>query len=153
MATLGKALGGYGAFVCGENDVVEWMIQRARAYIYSTALPPMAAAVASASVDILESDPAPLANVHARIARLRERCAAAGIELMPSSTPIQPIVVGNAAGALAASARLREHGLLVPAIRPPTVPAGTSRLRISLSAAHTEPDVDALARALIDTLA
>lgn len=153
MATLGKALGGYGAFVCGDDVVVEWLMQRARTYIFSTALPPMTATVAQASVDILESDATPLPALHRRIERFRHACADAGVPLSPSTTPIQPIVVGSAERALQASARLRERGFLVPAIRPPTVPPDTSRLRVSLSAAHTDADVEALAAALRETLA
>lgn len=153
MATLGKALGGYGAFACGDAQVVEWLMQRARAYIYSTALPPMAGAVVVAALDVLDSDDTPVPRLHARIRRFRAECERLGVELSASCTPIQPIIVGDAQRALAAAARLRERGLLVPAIRPPTVPAGTSRLRVSLSAAHTEGEIDALAAALRETLA
>lgn len=152
MATLGKALGGYGAFVCGETAVVEWLMQRARAYVFSTALPPMAAAVASAAVEVLAGADSPVPRVHRNIERFRAACDSARVPLTPSLTPIQPIIVGAADRAVAASARLRERGFLVPAIRPPTVPAGTSRLRVSLSAAHTQAEVEALAAALAETL-
>jgi 8-amino-7-oxononanoate synthase len=153
MATLGKALGGYGAFVCGDEDVVEWLLQRARTYVFSTALPPMVAAALVASLDILEDDTAPVPRLHAHIQRFRAGCEAHAIAVTPSFTAIQPIVVGSAERALAASAILRERGLLVPAIRPPTVPAGTSRLRVSLSAGHAESQIDALLQALPDALA
>jgi 8-amino-7-oxononanoate synthase len=148
MATLGKALGGYGAFVAGEPVVIDWLVQRARTLIYSTALPPMAAAAAVAAVELIESQPRILAALRERIAGFRAACEAARIVLAPSDTAIQPLVVGDAARALEVSARLREDGFLVPAIRPPTVPEGTSRLRISLSAAHTAADVAALVAAL-----
>jgi 8-amino-7-oxononanoate synthase len=153
MATLGKALGGYGAFVCGEASVVEWLMQRARAYVFSTALPPMAAAVASAAIDVLLGDETPVPRLRHNIERFRAACERARVALTPSPTPIQPVIVGSAGRALAASAKLRERGFLVPAIRPPTVPEDTSRLRVSLSAAHADGELDALANALAEALA
>ena len=153
MATLGKALGGYGAFVAGEAATIEWLVQRARTYIYSTALPPMCAAVATAALDLVEDDPALVAALRSRIGEFASACAAAGIAVSPSTTAIHPIVVGRAQRALDAAARLHERGFLVPAIRPPTVPDGTSRLRVSLSAAHTRADIEALVAALADSLA
>jgi 8-amino-7-oxononanoate synthase len=152
MATLGKALGGYGAFVCGEASVIEWLMQRARAYVFSTALPPMAAAVATASIAVLSGKDSPVPRLHRNIGRFRQACARAGVALTASTTPIQPIIVGEPGRAVDASARLRERGLLVPAIRPPTVPPDTSRLRVSISAAHSEAEVEALAAALAGTL-
>ena len=148
MATLGKALGGYGAFVCGDENVIEWLMQRARSYVFSTALPPMAAAVATAGIDILEGDDTPLPSLHRNIEAFRRECDRSGVALCGSTTAIQPILIGAPDRAVAASARLRERGFLVPAIRPPTVPADTSRLRISLCAAHTQAEVESLARAL-----
>jgi len=148
MATLGKALGGYGAFVCGDENVIEWLMQRARSYVFSTALPPMAAAVATAGIDILEGDDTPLPSLHRNIEAFRRECDRSGVALCSSTTAIQPILIGAPDRAVAASARLRERGFLVPAIRPPTVPADTSRLRISLCAAHTQAEVESLARAL-----
>ena len=152
MATLGKALGGYGAFVAGEREVVEWLLQRARTYIYSTALPPMAAAVAIRAMDIVDSDPALLGRLRERIAHFRESCASRGISLGASHTAIHPIVIGAPDRAVAVSRELAGRGFLVPAIRPPSVPAGTSRLRVSLSAAHGERDVEALVNALAECL-
>ena len=148
MATLGKALGGYGAFVTGPARVVEWLVQRARTYIYSTALPPAVAAVASAAIELLESDGAIVDRLHAHIAAFRRACADAALALSPSETAIHPLIVGAAETALAMSRALEDGGLLVPAIRPPTVPEGTSRLRVSLSAAHTSEEVRSLAAAL-----
>jgi 8-amino-7-oxononanoate synthase len=153
MATLGKALGGYGAFVAGAPEVVEWLAQRARTYVYSTALPPMAAAVATAALDLLDEDPSIVAALRSRIAEFSCACADAGIKVAPSATAIHPVIVGDTQWALNAAAALRERGFLVPAIRPPTVAEGTSRLRISLSAAHTRAEVEALAGALVDCLA
>jgi 8-amino-7-oxononanoate synthase len=148
MATLGKALGGYGAFVGGAAGTIDWLVQRARTYVFSTALPPMAAAVAHAAIDLLESEPGRVAALHQRIGRLRAACEAAGVPLGPSATAIQPLLVGEAQRAVDLSAALQARGFLVPAIRPPTVPEGTSRLRISLCATHAPEDVDGLAAAL-----
>jgi 8-amino-7-oxononanoate synthase len=153
MATLGKALGGYGAFVAGAPEVVEWLVQRARTYIYSTALPPVTAAAAIAALDLVDAQPELVSRLRQRIAEFRAASAAIGLRLAESTTAIQPIVVGDAARAVDASQRLLERGFLVPAIRPPTVPEGTSRLRVSLSAAHSPEDVERLANALAATLA
>lgn len=148
MATLGKALGGYGAFVAGEPELIEWLVQRARTYIYSTALPPMAAAAVTAALELLEEDGSRVERLRGHIARLRRGCESAGLALMPSQTAIQPLVLRDAQRALDASAALLDRGYFVPAIRPPTVPAGTSRLRISLTAAHSDDDIDGLLAAL-----
>ena len=153
MATLGKALGGHGAFVSAEGPVIEWLLQRARTYMYSTALPAMCAAAAHSAVQLLIEDKSIVARLHARIAEFRAACAREGVALAESSTAIQPLIVGEAERALEAASRLRASGYLVPAIRPPTVPEGTSRLRISLSAAHEKRDVEALAKALARSLA
>jgi 8-amino-7-oxononanoate synthase len=152
MATLGKALGGYGAFVAGEGDMIEWLLQRARTYIYSTALPPMAAAVAIRAMDLIDSDRALVGGLRDRIAGFRAQCARRSIPVLPSESAIHPIVLGAPARAMAASRALAARGFLVPAIRPPSVPAGTSRLRISLTAAHTAEHVEALTDALTDCL-
>jgi 8-amino-7-oxononanoate synthase len=148
MATLGKALGGYGAFVAGEERVVEWLMQRARTYVFSTALPPMAAGAAVAALELIAAQPQVVRRLQERIGEFKRACAREGVRLGESATAIHPLVVGADEAALALSARLREAGFLVPAIRPPTVPEGTSRLRISLSAAHSRADVEGLARAL-----
>jgi 8-amino-7-oxononanoate synthase len=113
----------------------------------------MAAAVAKRAVELLVTDGAIVARLHERIGEFRAACERQGVALLPSSTAIQPIVVGSAARALEVSAKLRSAGFLVPAIRPPTVPEGTSRLRISISAAHARADVEALAAALARSLA
>ncbi|HXZ49020.1 MAG TPA: 8-amino-7-oxononanoate synthase [Usitatibacter sp.] len=152
MATLGKALGGYGAFVGGAPDTIEWLLQRARTYVFSTALPPLLAAAACAALDRVERDPALVARLRSRIGEFRAACAGLGVPVLPSDTAIQPIILGEAARALEVSARLLERGFLVPAIRPPTVPQGTSRLRVSLSAGHERDDVERLARALAQSL-
>ena len=152
MATLGKALGGYGAFVTGAPEVVEWLMQRARPYVFSTALPPAAASAATASLAIVAAEPDRIGRLHANIAAFHEGLAQAGIA-GASPTAIQPVLVGDPARAVSLSARLRERGHLVPAIRPPTVPAGTSRLRVSLSADHSPAQVASLVRDLAEALA
>jgi 8-amino-7-oxononanoate synthase len=153
MATLGKALGGYGAFVGGAPQVIEWLLQRARTYIYSTALAPANAATAIAAMDLIDEDPAIVARLHERIAQFRAAAVLHALPVSASPTAIQPLVLGEAQRALDASARLLARGYCVPAIRPPSVPEGTSRLRVSLSAAHAPGDVEGLAVALVGSLA
>jgi 8-amino-7-oxononanoate synthase len=152
MATLGKALGGHGAFVAAGAEVVEWLLQRARTYIFSTALPASAAATALAAIDVLERDRSLVTALQARISQFRASAAARKVPVKPSPSAIQPVVIGDPRRAVAASDRLLAQGFFVPAIRPPTVPEGTSRLRISLSAAHSSGDIDALVDALAEAL-
>jgi 8-amino-7-oxononanoate synthase len=152
MATLGKALGGYGAFVAGEATMVDWLMQRARTYVYSTALPPMTAAVASAAIGLLAEDGGPVERLRARIREFRAACEAERVVLGESATAIQPLLIGADERALQIAAQLRGQGYLVPAIRPPTVPEGSARLRISISAAHERDDVEGLAQALAFSL-
>jgi 8-amino-7-oxononanoate synthase len=144
MATLGKALGSFGAFVAGSESLIETLIQQARTYIYTTALPPAVAAAARESLRLLQQEGWRRSHLQGLIARLRRGMAQLDLPLLPSDTAIQPLVLGDAAAALRASDTLLDAGLFVPAIRPPTVPAGTARLRIALSAAHSENDIDAL---------
>lgn len=148
MATLGKAAGVFGAFVAGQKEVAEYLVQRARPYVYTTATPPMLAAALNKSLELIQEGSARRARLRELIAGVRERLSASRWILMPSQTPIQPLVMGESREAVAISTRLAERGLLVPAIRPPTVPQGTARLRISLSAAHTAHDVERLTASL-----
>ncbi|TCO80127.1 8-amino-7-oxononanoate synthase [Plasticicumulans lactativorans] len=148
IGTLGKAFGTSGAFVAGSEDLIEYLIQKARTYIFTTATPPAVAAATRAALAILRREDERRARLGALIAQFRAGCGQLGLTLMPSATPIQPVVVGSAERALAWSAALRERGLLVAAIRPPTVPAGSARLRVTLSAAHTEAEVARLLDAL-----
>jgi len=152
MGTLGKACGVYGAFVAAGETVIEALIQFARPYIYTTALPPAVAAAALAAVDIVEREGWRRERLAELVARFRRRAHAAGISLPESDTPIQPVVVGESAAALEASRRLDRAGFLVAAIRPPTVPRGGARLRVTLSAAHDERQVDALVDDLAEAL-
>ncbi|TXG98033.1 MAG: 8-amino-7-oxononanoate synthase [Nevskiaceae bacterium] len=148
VATLGKSLGAAGAFVAGSENLIEYLIQRARSWVFSTAPPPAIAAAARAALRIVQAEPERRAQLFANIRRLREGAAQLDIPLADSATAIQPLIVGDEARALALSQSLRARGLWVAAIRPPTVQRGTSRLRITLSAAHTAAQIDALLEAL-----
>jgi 8-amino-7-oxononanoate synthase len=148
MGTLGKAAGVSGAFVAGDHRVMEWLMQRARPYIFTTASSPVIAAALLTSLELIAAGDERRAHLQALIARLRDGLAGLPWRLMPSLTAIQPLIIGENQAAVALAERLLTHGLWVPAIRPPTVPAGTARLRISLSAAHSEAQIDALITAL-----
>lgn len=148
MATLGKALGCGGAFVAGSAVLIDGLIQFARTYIYTTAMPPALAAAAHAAVTLAREESWRRDKLQQLIARFRRGAEQLGLPLMPSRTAIQPLLLGDAQQALDASRRLEAAGLLVVAIRPPTVPPGHSRLRITLSAAHEEAHVDRLLDAL-----
>lgn len=148
LVTLGKALGGYGAAVVGEADLVEHLAGTARPYIYTTALPPALAAASLAAVRLARAEHWRRGKLAALVHRLRRGLGGHGFELMPSDTAIQPLPCGEDARALALSRALEEEGYWVAAIRPPTVPEGRARLRITLSAAHEEGDVDGLVAAL-----
>lgn len=148
MATLGKAAGSAGAFVAAEQVVIDYLLQSARSYIYTTASPAPVAAAALAGVDIISSEPQRRQHLQQLITHLQQHCQLQRWQLLPSNTAIQPIIIGSNAEALSLSKHLQERGILVAAIRPPTVPKGTARLRISLSAQHTEDDVAHLLNAL-----
>ena len=148
MATLGKALGVAGAFVAGDATLVEWLLQKTRSYIFATAAPAALAQALRASLRVVEAEDTRRAHLRHLIARLRSGLGGLPWHLAPSTTPIQPLIIGGNQAALAVMDGLRERGLWVPAIRPPTVPEGSARLRITLSAAHTEADVDRLVDAL-----
>jgi 8-amino-7-oxononanoate synthase len=148
MGTLGKAAGVAGAFVAAHPAVIETLLQTARAYIYTTAAPPLLAEALRASLAAIRVGAARRQHLFDLVARFRAGAATLPWQLLPSATAIQPLVVGDAAAAVALSEALLARGLWVPAIRPPTVPAGTARLRVSLSSAHTAADVDTLLAAL-----
>ena len=148
MGTLGKAAGVAGAFVAAHPAVIETLLQTARPYVYTTAAPPLLAVALGAALRSIRDDDFRRAHLAELIAAFREGAAGLPWTLSASSTPIQPLIVGDVPTALAVSDALLARGIFVPAIRPPTVPAGTARLRVSLSAAHTLADVDALTVAL-----
>ncbi len=162
-AAAGEVIRAFGAFVAGESDLIETLIQRARTYIYTTALPPAVAEATRASLRIVQEEPWRRAHLQALVDRFRRGAQGLGFAslgtatgtslcrsfmLLESTTPIQSLVLGLAEAALAASRSLRAAGFLVPAIRPPTVPEGSARLRITFSATHTEAQVDRLLDAL-----
>jgi 8-amino-7-oxononanoate synthase len=144
MATLGKALGTAGAFVAGSELLIEGLIQQSRNYIYTTALPPAVAAASLEALSLVREEPWRREHLAQLIMRFRVGAQQLGLPLMTSTSAIQPLLIGDAALAVDLSNRLGEEGFLIGAIRPPTVPTGTSRLRITLSAAHSEEQVDQL---------
>ncbi|PKO33167.1 MAG: 8-amino-7-oxononanoate synthase [Betaproteobacteria bacterium HGW-Betaproteobacteria-7] len=148
MGTLGKAAGVGGAFVAGSATAIEYLLQKGRSYIFTTAAPPAIACALSRSLQIIAGGDGLRAALFANIARLRDGSSGLPWRLLPSATAIQPLIVGDNAAAVGLSTALWERGLWVPAIRPPTVPAGTARLRLSISAAHTADDIDRLLAAL-----
>ncbi len=152
MGTLGKAIGSFGAFVAGDEALIETLINKARPYIYTTAMPPAVAEATRASLHLVQSEGWRREKLHTLIARFRDGATQLGLKLMDSITPIQPLVVGSAIEALRVSEALLDKGILISAIRPPTVPEGTARLRITLSAAHSEEQVDRLLAALDEVM-
>ncbi|MGI9291622.1 MAG: aminotransferase class I/II-fold pyridoxal phosphate-dependent enzyme, partial [Gammaproteobacteria bacterium] len=148
MATLGKAFGTFGAFVAGSDELIETLIQQARTFIYTTATPPaLAWATRTALRLVREGD-----NLREKLSELvgyfRSAAAELGLPLMPSETPIQPLLIGETGAAMELSRALREHGVLVTAIRPPTVARGAARLRITFSARHERAQLDRLLETL-----
>lgn len=148
VGTLGKAIGTGGAFVAADELVIETLIQQARSYVYTTAQPPAIAAATLVSLDLVEKEQWRRDQLQQLIQQFRQGAEQLGLELMPSMTPIQPVIIGADKQALEIGARLEQQGILVGVIRPPTVPKNTARLRITFSAAHTEQDVDRLLVAL-----
>ena len=148
MGTLGKALGSYGAFVAGSRPLVELLVNRARAYVYSTALPPAVVEAARTAVAIARADATLRERLWRNARRLHARLRAAGIAMGDIESPILPLVVGESDAALQVSRRALERGVLSPAIRPPTVPVGTARLRLTPIATHTEAQIDRAADVL-----
>lgn len=148
LVTLGKALGGYGAVVVGSDALIQHLAETARPYIYTTALPPALAAATRIAVRHARRDHWRREKLQMLVDRFRTAAQGRGLELMASDTPIQPVLCGNEANALALSSALESAGFWVPAIRPPTVPEGKARLRVTLSALHTPQDVDQLVEVL-----
>ncbi|MBE7927540.1 8-amino-7-oxononanoate synthase [Pseudomonas saudiphocaensis] len=150
VGTLGKAFGTAGAFVAGNEELIETLIQFARPYIYTTSQPPAVACATLKSLELLRSEHWRREHLSQLIARFRQGAAEIGLSLVDSPTPIQPIIVGSSERALQLSAALRERGILVGAIRPPTVPAGSARLRVTFSASHNQTHVEHLLDALAE---
>jgi len=149
MGTLGKAAGSFGAFVAGDADVIEALIQFARPYIYTTALPPAVTATSLAALKIIREEADRRDKLQNNVAYFRDSARQANLPLSDSQTPIQPLLIGESAAALRMSERLRDAGIWVTAIRPPTVPVGSARLRITLSAQHTHAEIELLVDSLV----
>jgi 8-amino-7-oxononanoate synthase len=141
MGTLGKALGAAGAFVAGSRALIDLLVNRARSFIYTTALPPPVTAAVDAALDVVAREPERRARLATLSATLRERIRGLGFEIPPGEGPIIPVMAGTSERALAWSRGLLERGVFVQAIRPPTVPEGTARLRVTLMATHTDDDL------------
>lgn len=150
VGTLGKAFGTAGAFVAGSEALIETLIQFARPYIYTTSQPPAVACATLKSLELLRTEGWRREHLNKLVARFRQGAAEIGLRLMDSPTPIQPILIGDSERALKLSALLKARGLLVGAIRPPTVPVGSARLRVTLSAAHSEAQLEQLLGALAE---
>lgn len=150
MGTLGKAFGTFGAFVAGQKDLIDYLLQRARTAIYTTALPPALAVATMASLTLIQEEGWRREHLRGLIERLRQGATDLGLPLMASGSPIQPFLCGSPLAATALADQLLDRGFLVSAIRPPTVPRGTARLRVTLTAGHTHDQVDALLDALSD---
>jgi len=148
IGTFGKAFGTFGAFVAGESALIDWLIQSARTYIYTTALPPPIAAATRRALQLVDEERWRREKLHELIQLFRDGAQRRGITVMPSMTAIQPVICGSSAMALQASAYLRDHGFHVAAIRPPTVPEGSARLRITLNAHHQADEIAHLLAAL-----
>ncbi|WP_445371015.1 8-amino-7-oxononanoate synthase [Methylomonas sp. HW2-6] len=148
VGTLGKAFGTFGAFVAGSAELIEYLIQKARTYVYTTALPPAVAEATRAGLRLLQTESWRREQLQALIGHFRRGAEQQGLRLMDSATAIQPLLVGDSGRALAASRELAELGFWVGAIRPPTVPAGSARLRVTFTAHHSLQQVDALLTAL-----
>ena len=152
VGTLSKALGSEGGFLCASRPVVEWLRNRSRPFIFSTAIGPATAAAALSALRLLEADPAHyLGRLRRNTALLRDALTEAGLPLLAGHTPILPLVMGDPGKTAAFAARCRAEGLLLSAIRPPSVPEGTSRIRLTVTAAHSPDDIDRAASILIRT--
>jgi len=153
IGTLGKGFGTAGAFVAGSATLIDYLVQFSRPYIYTTAIPPAVAAATRASLQLVMAESWRRDRLVALVARFRAGAAQLGLEVLPSSTPIQPVLVGSEARCMAIGAALWQRGIHVGTIRPPTVPKNTARLRITFSAAHGDGDVDLLLDALAEAFA
>ncbi|MBI5149989.1 MAG: 8-amino-7-oxononanoate synthase, partial [Candidatus Omnitrophica bacterium] len=142
MGTLSKAAGSFGAYCCGSKELIEFLVNKARSFIYTTALPPAVAASARKAVEIIRDEPALRQKLWANTDYFRRAVTALGFNTLASSTPIIPVVVGESSAAVEFSRRLLEEGIFVSAVRPPTVPAGTARLRLTVMATHTRQDLE-----------
>jgi glycine C-acetyltransferase/8-amino-7-oxononanoate synthase len=149
VGTLSKALGAYGAYIAGSRVLIDYLINRARSFIYTTGLPPAIAAAADAAIEIMRAEPERIRRLWDNAAQVREQLEAAGFSFLRTESPILPLLVGDAQAAVAMTKRLLERGVYAIAIRPPTIPPGTARLRITPTADHTPADLDEAIAAII----
>lgn len=152
MGTFGKALGSYGAYVAASRQMIDFLVNRARSFVFSTALPPSVAAASLAAVQLVQREPGLRQELHDRVVLFKECLRQDGLAADLGPSQIIPIQIGTSDAAVAAAQRLRAHGLFVPAVRPPTVPEGTARLRFSITRHHGEADLRLAATALLDVL-
>ncbi len=150
MGTFSKAFGSSGGFVAGKKSLIDFLVNRARTFIYTTASSPAASGASLRAIEILEKDALPRERLWRNVRSLRSKLEAGGFDLAQSEGPIIPILLGDSGRALDFAAKLLEKGILAPAIRPPTVPKGTDRLRLTVTAAHTEKHLERLIAALIE---
>ncbi|MFA4916720.1 MAG: 8-amino-7-oxononanoate synthase [Syntrophales bacterium] len=150
IGTLSKAIGLVGGFVAGSRDLILYLINKARSFVYTTALPPGVIAAATTAIKLLETDPLLIKRLRSNIRLIREILVSGGVNLPPGETPIIPVLLGNERKALNISRALLENGIYIPAIRPPTVPKGMARLRVTVSAAHLETELEKTAMLLIE---
>ncbi len=148
MGTLSKAAGSLGGYVAGSRDLIDLLVNKARSFIYTTALPPAVCGASMAALRIIEQEPERREALWARTKQLQDGLRSLGLEIGPTQTPITPVIVGESDAAVELSAKLFERGILAPAIRPPTVPEGAARIRLTPMATHTPDDIDALLAAL-----
>ena len=148
VGTLGKAIGTFGAFVAGSEELIETLIQRARSYIYTTALPPAIAEASRASLKLVDEESWRRQKLQENIAYFKQSCEQTGLDVLHSSSAIQPVIIGDVEKTVKISNQLKQDGLLISAIRPPTVPEGTARLRITLCTEHTPAQIDLLVQKL-----
>jgi 8-amino-7-oxononanoate synthase len=153
MITFGKALGSMGAAILGSNEVIDFLVQKARTYIYDTAIPPLCVAAALESLTLLEACPKRRQSLFENIRFFRRVAIDAGIQLQDSDSPIQPIIFGSEEKTIAVANYLMKRGFYVRPIRPPTVPPGTSRIRLTITSSHNHDDILSLIQAIKDALA
>lgn len=151
VGTLSKALGAYGAYVAGSRTLIDFLINRARCFIYTTGLPPAMAAAASAALEVMKREPERISRLHDNAAYMRAALVAAGFKLAPTTSPILPVMMGESKTALTMAERLFARGVYVIAIRPPTVPEGCARLRVTPTAGHTRADLDRTISAFVES--
>ncbi len=150
MGTFSKAIGSLGGYVCGDEDLIHFLRNKARSFIYTTALPPAVCAASIAGLKLIQEKPSFRKSLWDNIRYLKDKLCSLNFNVIPSASPIIPILIGDADKAVGISKSLYEKGILIPAIRPPTVPANSSRLRMTVMSTHTRKDLDMLIRVLSD---